>query len=301
MLHKGKQQELNEEIKTCCRLYPEFASAEPLVKSLYQAKESFAKKPLQPEPINLSAEEIQGRFAAGAPLVDKPAVDKKAFLELFRALSPQFVKKEPSLKESLKELETFFKDYFALQEGETWPVGDWPDLIAGAVEKTPVQRDLATLIVTFILSSLFDLQYNLEQTDDIDAAAWTQGGCPVCGVKPHYGLLKDKEGVRMLSCWLCGFRWVFSRLQCPYCLNKDMEDLGLFTVGDNQNCRVHFCKNCRSYLKVFDLRDAVAEDAYLPVHNLATLSYDLHAAKEGFKPGSGLQWVNEEEQNQSAN
>jgi FdhE protein len=300
-LHKGRQQELNEEIKTCCRLYPEFAGAEPLVRSLYKAREPFTQKTSLPDPINLSAEEILHRLNAGSPLIDKPVVDKKAFLELFQALSPQFVKKEPSLKDALKELETYFKDYFALQEGETWSVSEWPDLIAGAVEKTPVQRDLATLIVTFILSSLFDLHYNLEQADGIDTDAWKRGSCPVCGTRPHYGLLKDKEGVRMLACWLCGFRWGFPRLKCPSCLNTDMEDLGLFTVEDNQSCRVHFCKKCRSYLKVFDLRDAVAEDTHLPVHNLATLSYDLHAAKEGFKAGSGLQWVNEEEQNQSAN
>lgn len=300
-MYKRSLQELNEEIKICSRLYPEFAGAEPLVSSLYKARDSFAKKPSQPGPINLTAEEVQKKFAAGSPLIDNPVVGKKTFLELFRVLSPQFVKQEPSLKNTLKEVETFLTEFFAGTKGDTWQVRDMPDLISKMVEKTPVKTDLATFITVFILSSLFDLHYNLENADTIDMAAWERGNCPVCGVKPHYGLLKDKEGVRMLGCWLCGFRWVFPRLQCPYCLNKDMEDLGFFTVGTSESCRVHFCKKCSNYVKIFDLRDAVAEDVHLPLRNLATLSYDLYGLKEGFKPGSGLQWVTEEEQNQSAN
>ena len=300
-MHKRKLQDIIEEIKTCGRLYPEFAGAESLVSSLYRAKDSFDKKPSQPGPINLTAEEIREKLTAGSPLIDNPGVGKEAFLDLYRALTPQFVKQERGLKAALKELEAFFTGYFAESEGDSWPVKDMPDMVSRAVEHTPVREDLITLIVTFILSSLFELYYNLEEADNIDAAVWNQGNCPVCGVKPHYGLLKDKEGVRMLACWLCGFRWVFPRLMCPYCLNKDLDHLGFFTVESRESCRVNFCKKCSSYVKVFDLKEAVAEDVHLPVRNLATLLWDFYGKKEGFEPGSGLHWVNQEEQKQSAN
>ena len=301
VLYKRKLQDIMEDIRISCRLYPEFAGAEPLVSSLYRAADSRVKGPSQPGSINLSADEIQKKFAAGSPLIENPVVDKKAFRELFGAISEQFVKREPSLEDALKEAEAFLREYFSEGEEGGWQVRDMPVLISQMVEKTPVKSDLATLMVTFALSSLFAHSYNLDDAENIDAVAWEQGNCPVCGVKPHYGLLKDKEGVRMLGCWLCDFRWVFPRLKCSYCLNEDQKDLGFFTVGASESCRVHFCKKCSNYVKIFDLRNAIAEDTHLPVRNLATLSYDLCALKEGFKPGSGLQWVSEEEQNQSAN
>lgn len=304
MLQNHDLQEIFEEIKSCHQLYPEFESAQDLVSSLYKAKESFFKKYSESRTkaeITLTEKDVQERLSAGSPLIADPVADKKTFTELCKVVTAAIVKKEPSLKDPMKQLESFVAEYFAKDDKRTVSVKDMPALIAEIVEKTPLKPDLTTFIITFMLPSLFGDYYNLDNVENINAALWEKGNCPVCGTKPHYGLLKDKEGVRMLDCWLCGYQRVFPRIKCPYCLNTEQEHLGFFTVGTSEKCRVHFCKKCDSYVKIFDLRSSINEDAFLPVHNLATLSYDLFALKEGFKPGSGLLWVNEEEHNHSAN
>ena len=296
--------EIFEEIKSCRQLYPEFENAQVLVRDLYKAKDSFFKKQPQSRKkaeVTLTEEGVQAKLSAGSPLIADPVVDKKTFIELCKVVSAVVTKKEPSLKEAMKQLESFVTDYFTRTAENTVSVQDMPSFISECAEKTSLKPDLLTFIITFMLPSLFGDYYNLDNVENINAAIWEKGNCPVCGVEPHYGLLKEKEGVRMLDCWLCGYQRVFPRIKCPYCLNTEQEHLGLFTVGDSERCRVHFCKKCDSYVKIFDLRSSINENAFLPVHNLATLSYDLFALKEGFKPGSGLLWVNEEEHNHSAN
>jgi formate dehydrogenase maturation protein FdhE len=304
MLQNHDLQEIFEEIKSCRQLYPEFENAQVLVTNLFKAKDTFFKKQLESRPkteVTLTEEGVQEKLSAGSPLIADPVVDKKTFTEFCKVVAATIAKKEPSLKDAMTQLESFVTEYFARTAENTVSVRDMPDFIAELVKKTPLKPDLATFIITFMLPSLFGDYYNLDNLENINAALWEKGNCPVCGVEPHYGLLKDKEGVRMLECWLCGFQRVFPRIKCPYCLNTEQAHLGFFTVGDSERCRVHFCKKCDSYVKIFDLRSSINEDAFLPVHNLATLSYDLFALKEGFKPGSGLLWVNEEEHNHSAN
>lgn len=304
MLQNHDLPEIFEEIKSCRQLYPEFENAQVLVRDLYKAKDSYFKKQSQSRTkaeVTLTEEGVQAKLSAGSPLIADPVVDKKTFRELCKVVSAVVTKKEPSLQDAMKQLESFVTEHFTKTAENTVSVQDMPSFISECAKKTTLKPDLLTFIITFMLPSLFVDYYNLDNVENINAAIWEKGNCPVCGVEPHYGLLKEKEGVRMLDCWLCGYQRVFPRIKCPYCLNTEQEHLGFFTVGDSERCRVHFCKKCDSYVKIFDLRSSINQNAFLPVHNLATLSYDLFALKEGFKPGSGLLWVNEEEHNHSAN
>lgn len=300
-MHKDRLQGILEEVKTCHRLYPEFSGVEELVRSLYREIQAFKPTPGPGKTVDFTTEEAAEALKAGTPFFGNPQLDKGELREMARVVCSKFVEEEPSLESAMRELDSYLGKDLLGSEENPWHIKDVRALISEIVEKTPVKEDLATLIVTLILPALFDDRYNLENVHRLDMTAWDKGNCPVCGVMPHYGLLKDKEGIRMLDCWLCGFRWVFPRLKCPYCLNTDQQDLGFFTVGTRESCRVHFCKKCNSYVKIFDLRSSISDDAFLPVHNMATLSYDLFALKEGFKPGSGLNWANEEEHNKSAN
>lgn len=304
MLQNRDLPEIFEEIKSCHQLYPEFANAQDLVSSLYKANDSFFKKYSKSRTkteVALTEEGVKEKLSTGSPLIADPVVDKKTFIELCKVVAAAVAKKEPSLKDPMMQFQSYVAEYFARTAETTVSVREMPDFMAELVKKTPLKPDLITFIITFMLPSLFADNYSLDNIESINTALWEKGNCPVCGVEPHYGLLKDKEGVRMLDCWLCGYQRVFPRIKCPYCLNTEQEHLGFFTVGTSERCRVHFCKKCDSYVKIFDLRSSINEDAFLPVHNLATLSYDLFALKEGFKPGSGLHWVNEEEHNHSAN
>ena len=125
---------------------------------------------------------------------------------------------------------------------------------------------------------------------------WKEGNCPLCGEKPHYGLLRPEDGAKELECWLCGTKWVHTRIKCPFCSNQEQEELGYFTVENREICRINFCQQCCQYYKIVDARKFnTSGDIALAIHNLASLSHDLLARQEGFAPGSGLEWVNPKE------
>ena len=163
------------------------------------------------------------------------------------------------------------------------------------IKETVLEQDLATFLFPLMLSSLYR-QYLQSSAEVLRTDLWEGGDCPLCGEKPHFGMLRPEDGAKQLECWLCGTRWVHTRIKCPFCNNEEQESLGYFTIEGNDICRVNFCKSCSHYYKIFDARKFQTDgDLILTVHNLATLDYDLKAREEGFTPGSGLEWVNEME------
>ncbi|MDQ7794249.1 MAG: formate dehydrogenase accessory protein FdhE [bacterium] len=122
----------------------------------------------------------------------------------------------------------------------------------------------------------------------LDTSLWTGGRCPQCGGRPHYGLLAGQEAARVLECWLCGTRWRYPRLQCPYCENSRQDTLGYFTLPEEPGIRVCFCRSCDCYLKVYDSQHLAEVEVDLRILNFATLAHDVAAVQQGFRPGSGL-------------
>jgi FdhE protein len=156
-------------------------------------------------------------------------------------------------------------------------------------DETGVPQD----VVTLVLWSVFGPFYRWAAQSllrDGDADSWNAGFCPVCGARPHMAVLRKEDGARVLECWLCGARWRFPRLVCPFCGNSSQKSLGFFHLGEDRARRVHFCDQCRSYLKVVDER-VLGKEVVLQVENLAMLGYDAAARTEGYQPGSGLEWV----------
>ena len=295
--------EILAESKLCTKLYPEFAGVHDLVSGLFTARNSFMEKYPDfslPQKMDLTKEEVKQSFLAGLPLITDVAFDVKALKELSAVLSLEIIKKEPTLKVALSQFQSYLEETLPAEEG-TVSLKDIQEILQESAEKTPLKRDLTTFLFSILLPPLFAKSYDLPSLDTLDASLWGKGDCPVCGEKPHYGLLQEDGGKRVLECWLCSFRWEYPRLMCPYCQNADQDKLGLFTVDSSEKYRIHFCRKCTNYIKVYDMRASEKGDAFLPVHNLATLSCDVLALKEGFTPGSGLQWVNEEELNYSGN
>jgi len=90
----------------------------------------------------------------------------------------------------------------------------------------------------------------------------------------------------MLHCELCGFEWNYPRIQCPFCENRDSEELGYFMSEEEKGLRVDYCKKCNTYIKTIDLRVAEAP-APLELENLITLHLDMLAHEQGFTTPSG--------------
>ena len=77
---------------------------------------------------------------------------------------------------------------------------------------------------------------------------WHKGYCPVCGSMPELSFTKAEEGQRWLRCALCGHRWRFVRLSCPFCENEDPEKLLFYYIDGREQERAEICEKCGRYL-----------------------------------------------------
>ena len=286
------------EIERCKKLYQNFEAGAGFVKAVFDSlNHYFEKHPDQAPPLDHlapPAEESADKMRQDKSLNLQPAVDSQLFSTLFKMLSKEAVKVNPGLKKLFAQIEKEM-DLFVANNQSSVTVKDIWAFHDRLVEETALSVDMATFLFSMVLSTIYRQQ--LESISEVLRTDLYEGGeCPLCGEKPHYGSLKSESGAKELECWLCGTRWVHTRVKCPYCSNEDREKLGYFTVEGNDLCRVNYCHNCCCYCKIIYARKFGMDGGLiLAIHNLASLDYDLLARKEGFNPGSGLEWVNEEE------
>jgi formate dehydrogenase maturation protein FdhE len=116
-----------------------------------------------------------------------------------------------------------------------------------------------------------------------------QGGgshhCPACGGLPQlsYFALSGEalvSGPRYLVCARCSHNWVFSRMTCAACGERETHRLPIYQEGEYlPHLRADACDSCHRYLLTIDLRkDARAISI---VDELAGVPLDLYAQERG--------------------
>jgi FdhE protein len=82
---------------------------------------------------------------------------------------------------------------------------------------------------------------------------WSGSCCPTCGALPAMAQLRqsDRGRERALACGLCGTRWSYARIGCPFCKNEALEQLGVLEPEDEPGFRVDVCRQCNAYLKTY--------------------------------------------------
>lgn len=294
----NSRSDMRKEVSLCSKMYPGFDAIAESVSSIFAAGNEFISDPKAAKPMGIpvSEEGVQNSFRRGEslrlrPEVNRDALEKSAAIACDGVLS--MYPDVPDLEQTLRKFRQQIVDEAFDCSQETFDLTDKKvaDLLTLSPPGEALGRDLSTFIVSFTLSLLYRRALG---EDRPDTELWGEGDCPVCGQKPHFGLLRDDDGARVLECWLCSTRWLYPRLQCPYCENVDHEKLGYFVVDSMNGCRLHFCRECNHYLKIFDLRQYQGDDAMVAMHNLATLTYDIVARREGFTPGSELEWIDSE-------
>jgi len=114
----------------------------------------------------------------------------------------------------------------------------------------------------------------------VNQAAWRRGHCPVCGGNPDFGYLDTENGARWLVCSRCDAKWLFQRLECPYCRTTNQNDLSYY-ANDEGVYRLYVCERCKRYLKTVDLRSARA-GTDVSVERLLTFELDAQAREYGY-------------------
>src|SRR5690606_40048619 len=117
---------------------------------------------------------------------------------------------------------------------------------------------------------------------DVVPRGWGRGFCPVCGAWPAFAELRGLERERRVRCGRCACDWRFDLLQCPYCDERDHEQLGgLVVEGEEDTRRVDTCKRCGGYVKSLATLMPVP-DEQVPIVDLEMVELDLVATERGF-------------------
>ncbi len=117
----------------------------------------------------------------------------------------------------------------------------------------------------------------------VDQENWRREYCPICGGRPDLAFLDKERGSRWLMCSRCDTRWLYQRLQCPYCRTQNPDALFFLTDATGQY-RLYVCEQCHKYIKAVDLRCAESEIS-LPLERILTLDMDRQAEEKGYHPG----------------
>ena len=108
--------------------------------------------------------------------------------------------------------------------------------------------------------------------------------CPFCGYYPDMGILSaEKEGRRYLRCGLCENVWMYRRLSCAICGERDAKKLEYFILEKDERYRVDACNSCKGYMKSVCLGKFDEIDSCdLTVENLVTMSIDAEMMDKGY-------------------
>lgn len=88
-------------------------------------------------------------------------------------------------------------------------------------------------------------------SDKLTFDHWQLGFCPVCGGDPALAFIHTESGRRHLWCAHCTSRWYFPRVQCPYCGERDQNQLHYFEQAESQAYRMKVCNSCFNYIREY--------------------------------------------------
>ena len=234
-----------------------------------------------PEP-SLNRRALDERIERGLPLIsfDELALDWSLLEDVFAEVVVTFASYPGLFGEVPKSLRKLESRAAPLREmAKAWFDGvQLSSVIAG----DDIDENLLESIVSATLRP-FITTYSKALLALVDQERWRRRYCPICGGSPDLAFLDRERGARWLVCSRCDTEWLFQRLECPYCGNKDQGALGYFT-DDKGLYRLYVCERCHTYIKAIDLRHTESE-ILLPLERIVTLDMDRQGQEKGYKPG----------------
>ena len=238
---------------------------------------------------NITADEMKDYFRKGNYLLahQKPVFDGALFTELLGSISEAIQEASPEAPDALRHLnalEEFNTDnidaflqkamFFNKQEMESFIEENEMD------KRAELDSEIIAFVIFMSLSPFLTRMMKKAEEEE-GFSLWRQGHCPVCGQVAVIAKFDSEDGSRVLECWLCHAQWVFPRLECPYCDNRDQKKLRFFYLPGDKSRQVHVCEECKSYLKTVDTK-SMQKDVLLDLEAIATGQLDLLAEKEGY-------------------
>lgn len=153
-------------------------------------------------------------------------------------------------------------------------------LFSSFTNRYELEPDMLALLVQYSLLPTLN-QINKEWTNGFSLESWHQGHCPVCGSHPILAEYRESEKFRFLRCGSCACDWVYPRVGCPQCHNKDYHTLDYLYLEGETKHRVDVCEKCKSYVKGVN---ALSPQEYplLLLEDIATIHLDMMAQEKGY-------------------
>lgn len=205
------------------------------------------------------------------------------FLELAAAANPTLGEATAALSKAIQDKTLDLdKAMQAHLDGDEAFFATW----AKATPSAP--RTLPMLVQAAMTPSLEQAAKELESLTDL-SQVWEHGHCPLCGSMPIMSELREKEGFRYNICGFCHAEYHAPRLQCPFCLEKDMEKLEYYEAEEEPGVRINACKTCNLYIKTTDFRNLDRRSLPL-VDDLESLSLDVAVREKKYKRPTLSAW-----------
>ena len=245
--------------------------------------------------------EMDHRLSAGLPLIDLNDVyiDDSFVNSFFRSLLTLF-KRYPAqfAADDINRLRrAFLKKEFVGKKLIKNFVANNATYFVELARQINIEPGLLVFMAKTISLPFFDFYRAMFQSQLSQAEfVWFKPLCPLCGNAPAMARLEKEVGQKFLWCSTCNTQWTFTRIQCPFCLNKNQDQLRYFYDEKNKFYRVYVCDNCMRYLKTIDERENNHQaDILMTTEDMASHFLDELAAKEGFK--NAVWWTEIEKNN----
>jgi len=240
--------------------------------------------------VNITEEEISDYFRKDKYLLSDQnlKINVQLFKEILSEVCRAIKEASPEAPDSLlklSEAEEFKEENIEgfLEKVALFSKNQLEDYVAKEEIDKAVGLDSEVISFAIFMSlSPFYSLYMKEVRGITDFTLWRQSYCPVCGQIAVIARHRSKDRARVMECWLCHAQWVYPRLECPYCENKDHKKLRFFYVPGDKARQVHVCEECNKYLKTIDSK-VMEKDTLLDVEVIATTYLDVLAEREGYR------------------
>ncbi len=232
------------------------------------------------------------QHSQGAPLLERARFpfDREQSAALFAEFLKLAASANPALGEAASALSKALEDKSLNLDTAMQAHLDGDEAFFSTWAKTTpsAPRALPMLVQAAMTPSLERAAMELESRTDL-SQSWDHGHCPLCGSMPIMSELREKEGFRYNICGFCHAEYHAPRLQCPFCLEKDMDKLEYYEAAEEPGVRVNACKTCKLYIKTTDFRNLDRRSLPL-LDDLESLSLDVAAREKKYKRPTLSAW-----------
>ncbi|RZB34688.1 MAG: FdhE protein [Desulfobacteraceae bacterium Eth-SRB1] len=280
-MQDDKLRAFQERLKILRRKYPDYGYFFDFYGTVILTRINFSQRP-EIESVAIEEEMVKLKLNDGFPLIETEAfqIDTKHAQALFFALCRELIKERNEVKPKIEVIESYFQSHpEKLKE-------IFADFLKEEKLKDIENIDLDINLLQFLV--FHSLKPSLKESaqavkSKLENSNWTKGYCPVCGHHPYMAALRE-NGKKYVKCSFCGHEWSIERILCPFCDNKDHEQLRYIKADGEEGYRVYLCDKCKRYLKTVDER-TIENVVDLDMEDVATLHLDIIAEKEGYRKG----------------